>query len=145
VKAGIFTANWGSLFTWVDHVGTVTVGSGTPPPPPGPLTFTVANAVVTPNPVSAGQTVQLDVAVTASAAASAILVDLELYNGAGTKVLQSVITGQGFQPGATRTYPWTIGPVNLPAGTYTVRVGIFNADWSTLYTWDGDAGTLTVR
>jgi len=144
VTAGIFTANWGSLFIWVDQVGTATVSSGTPPPP-GPLTFTIGNAVVTPNPVSPGQTVRLDVAVSASAAASAILVDLELYNGEGTKVLQTVLTGQSFTAGQTRTYPWTIGPVSLPAGTYTVRAGIFNADWSTLYTWDGDAGTLTVR
>jgi acyl dehydratase len=144
VKTGVFTANWGSLFTWVDQAGTFSVGSGTPPPP-GPLTFTIGNAVVAPNPVSAGQTVRLDVPVTASAAASSILVDLELYNGAGTKVLQTVLTGQSFTAGHTRTYPWTIGPVSLPAGTYTVRAGIFNADWSTLYTWDGDAGTLTVR
>jgi hypothetical protein len=95
--------------------------------------------------VSAGQTVRLDVAVSASAAASAILVDLELYDAAGAKVAQSVATGQSFAAGQTRTYPWTIGPVSLPAGTYTVRAGIFSADWSTLHTWDGDAGTLTVR
>jgi hypothetical protein len=146
VKAGVFTVNWGSLFTWVDQVGMVTVSGGTPlPPPPGPLTFTIGNAAVTPDPVSAGQTVRLDVPVTASAAASAILVDLELYNGAGTKVLQSVLTGQSFTAGQTRIFQWSIGPVSLPAGTYTVRAGIFNADWSTLYTWDSDAGTLTVR
>jgi hypothetical protein len=141
VKAGVFTAGWGSLFTWVDQVGTVTVGSGSP----GPLTFAIGNAVVTPNPVSAGQTVRLDVAVSASAAASGILVDLELYDGAGAKVAQSVVTGQSFTAGQTRIYPWTIGPVSLPAGTYTVRAGIFSAGWSTLHTWDSDAGTLTVR
>jgi hypothetical protein len=143
VKVGIFSADWSTLHAWVSQAGTVSVGRETPPP--GPLTFTIGTAAVTPNPVSAGQTVRLDVAVSASAAASAILVDLELYDAAGAKVAQSVATGQSFAAGQTRTYPWTIGPVSLPAGTYTVRAGIFSADWSTLHTWDGDAGTLTVR
>jgi hypothetical protein len=143
LKVGVFSSDWSTLYTWANQAGTISVGSGTPPP--GPLTFTVGNAAVTPNPVSAGQTVRLDVPVTASGAASAILVDLELYNGAGTKVAQAVAPAQTFTAGQTRTYAWTITPVSLPAGTYTVKVGIFKTDWSTLYTWDGDAGTLTVR
>ena len=140
LKVGVFSSDWSTLYTWANQAGTISVGSGTPP-----LTFTVGNAAVTPDPVSAGQTVRLDVPVTASGAASAIVVDLELYNVAGTKVAQAVVPAQAFTAGQTRTYAWTITPVSLPAGTYTVRVGIFNTDWSTLYTWDGDAGTLTVR
>ena len=35
--------------------------------------------------------------------------------------------------------------MNLSAGTYTVNDGIFDGDWSPLYTWANDAGRLTVR
>jgi hypothetical protein len=56
-----------------------------------------------------------------------------------------VLGGQTFAAGQTRTFSWTIQPVNLAAGTYKVRAGIFSADWRQLYTWDNDAGTLTVR
>jgi hypothetical protein len=143
LKLGVFSSDWSTLYTWANQAGMISVGSGTPPP--GPLTFTVGNAAVTPDPVSAGQTVRLDVPVTASTAAAAVLVDLELYDGAGAKVAQAVVPAQTFTAGQMRTYPWTITPVSLPAGTYTVKVGIFKTDWSTLYTWDGDAGTLTVR
>jgi acyl dehydratase len=143
VKVGLFSADWGTLYTWANQAGTVSVGSG--PPPPATLAFTVGNAIVTPDPVSVGQTVRIDVPVTAGAAATGILVDLELYNAAGTKVAQGVVGGQSFTAGQTRTYPWAIGPVNLSAGRYTVKVGIFDADWSPLYAWDNDVGTLTVR
>ena len=88
---GLFSADWGTLYTWANPVGTASVGSGPPP------TFgTVGNAIVAPNLVSVGQTVRIDVPVSAGAAATGVLVDLELYNAAGTRVAQRVVVGQSY-------------------------------------------------
>jgi hypothetical protein len=38
---------------------------------------------------------------------------------------------------------WTV-PSQLPAGVYTVKIGIFSSDWSQLYTWNDNAAQITV-
>jgi len=81
--------------------------------------------------------------VTAAAAASNIIVDLEVYNGA-TKVAQSVQSGQTFTAGATRSYTWS-WPGTSTSGTYTVKVGVFDSTWATMYAWNNQAATVTVQ
>ena len=33
----------------------------------------------------------------------------------------------------------------IPKGTYTVKIGIFNGSWSTLYLWVNSAGSFQVQ
>jgi hypothetical protein len=35
-------------------------------------------------------------------------------------------------------------PSSLATGTYTLKVGIFNSGWGTLYSWSNNAGTIKV-
>ncbi|MBF6599352.1 MAG: hypothetical protein IVW36_02440 [Dehalococcoidia bacterium] len=72
------------------------------------------------------------------------LVDIEVYGPSG-RVLQDVRTNQGFTAGVTRSFTmsWPV-PADAAAGAYTVRVGIFSADWRTLYHWNSNAAVITV-
>jgi methionine-rich copper-binding protein CopC len=79
-----------------------------------------------------------------AAASSTALVDLEVYDTAGTKVAQQIYAAQSFNAGQTRTYTWT-WPGAAAAGTYTVKVGVVSNDWSTLYAWKDPAATVTVQ
>jgi hypothetical protein len=107
-------------------------------------TFT-ATATVTPAtgaPGSAG-TLKASVKDTGAALTNGI-VDLEVYNSAGTRIAQEYYTGQNFTANQTQTYTWN---ANAPttSGTYTVMIGVFNSTWATDYYWNSDAATFTVE
>jgi hypothetical protein len=74
------------------------------------------------------------------------LVDVEIYDPNGTRVHQAVLDNQAFTA-RTGRYFYVVWPVprGAPVGTYTVMVGTFSPGWGTLYHWDDNAGTFTVR
>jgi hypothetical protein len=81
----------------------------------------------------------------APAQRSDIIVDLEVYNGAGQRVAQNAIGGQSFSAGQARDYSWPLViPTSFAAGTYTFGVGIFSSGWSTLFLWVNNAATFQV-
>ncbi|HSE96020.1 MAG TPA: hypothetical protein VLD61_09010 [Methylomirabilota bacterium] len=149
VEIGIFSANWATRYTWQNNAGTVRVQSGGTggSPTAGAPRFTVAWAAASPNAVSRGASTTISTSVTnAGGTASGIVVDMEVYNAWGTKIHQQVATGQSFQAGQQRTFQWT-WPVlaTQGPGVYTVKIGIFSANWATRYTWDNAAASVTVR
>jgi mannan endo-1,4-beta-mannosidase len=140
VSVGVFSASWTTLYAWVDQAATLTVQA------PATLSFSTGPTTASPSPVGRGQSVTVGTAMRASSAASGILVDLEIYDPQGRKVGQQVVSGQSFAAGQTRNYTWT-WPVaaSQPKGTYTVKIGIFNGSWSTLYLWVNSAGSFQVQ
>lgn len=106
-------------------------------------TFTVATSA-SPSSVAPGATATISATVTdTSGALSNGIVDLEVYNSAGTKVSQQYYAGQNFAVNQTRTYSWAwVAPATV--GSYTVKVGVFNSTWGTNYYWSGSAATVTV-
>lgn len=68
------------------------------------------------------------------------LFDVELWSGR-TRVYQDwdvrTVTGSRSET-VTRSLPATLN------GTYTVKAGVFSADWSTKYLWSENSGTATV-
>jgi hypothetical protein len=76
---------------------------------------------------------------------SRVVVDLEIYNPAGTKVFQRFWHGQAFSAGETRTYTpdWFV-PKSSTTGTYTLRIGIFKTGGGALLDWNSNAGVFTV-
>jgi hypothetical protein len=102
------------------------------------------SASASPNPVApnASTTITLSVTCTASSLTNGI-VDLEVYNSAGTKVAQNYWTAQSFTTNQNRqyTYNWT---ASATTGTYTVKAGVFNSNWSVNYHWNNSVGTITV-
>ena len=105
--------------------------------------FTVT-ATATPSSVSRGATTTIKPVVTDTGGAlSNGVVDVEVYNAAGTKVGQQFWQAQSFTSRQKRSYSWNWVTPNTP-GTYTVKVGIFGANWSPLYFWNNVA-TITVK
>lgn len=126
--------------------------------PQNPGTTTPQNpATTTPNPgsgmfettvvvdetmVAAGEAVSIRAVVQSADAAQNIIVDIEVYDSASAKIHQHFYEGEDFATGETRSFEtgWTPEQV----GTYVVKVGLFNAGWSTLRHWDDNAVTITV-
>lgn len=77
------------------------------------------------------------------AAASELILDLEVYDPTNAKVAQRFYEHQQLAPGEQRSIELTVTPTQ--AGTYTVRGGIFNSTWSTTYYWQHQAATFAAR
>lgn len=116
-------------------------GSGSPnPPPTGNAAFT-ATATTNPANASAGQNVAITTSVTDTGGqAAGIIVDVEVYNNSNQRVFQQVFNNQTFAGGQTQTLQsnWTLPS----AGIYTVKVGVFNYNWSQLYVWNDNAAKI---
>jgi hypothetical protein len=136
-KVGVFNADWSAMYRWENAAATVTVSPT--------AVFTVTSTTASPKSVARGQTATITTSVKSKVAASGIQMDLELYNSSGAKVGQSLCT-RNFAAGQTRSCPWSYAvPTGLPVGTYTVKVGVFSADWSTLHAWVNQAAQLVVK
>jgi autotransporter family porin len=120
---------------------TTTTAATTTTLPAGPLS---TSAAANPAQVVPGATVGLSATVRSDVART-VLVDLEVYNSSGGKVFQVWWDNQSFTAGQSRTLStnWTL-PTTLPAGTYTLKVGLFGTGWGPLVSWNASAGTLTV-
>jgi len=113
-----------------------------PPPPGGTPSFTLT-ASANPTQVSMGSQTTITASVTDKVSAlSNGVVDIEAYDQNHVKVFQQFYSGQNIGVGEARTYnaAWTL----TAAGTYTVAVGVFNANWSTAYAWNNSAMNITV-
>jgi hypothetical protein len=138
VTLGVLDGSGSTAYLWSDPATSVAVQA-----PAAPLSFTVGPASASPSPVARRKTVTVTAGVLASAAATGIIVDVEIHDAAGTRVLQKAYTGQAFAAGQSRTYSfgWSTGS----RGTYTVKVGVFNGTWTTLYVWTNQAATFVVQ
>jgi hypothetical protein len=110
-------------------------------PQPAYATGAVASATS----VARGDSVSITATVR-SAAASAVLVDIEVYNGANAKIFQKVFDHQTFSAGQTRSFAtsWSV-PTNASVGPYSVRIGVFSPGWGTVYSWNGSAAGFSVE
>jgi hypothetical protein len=104
-----------------------------------------ASASASVNPVSRGKSTTISLTVTDTGGAlSSGIVDLEIYNSAGTQVKQKYWTSQSFSAGQKRSYSfsWTAPSTT---GTYTVKIGVFGPNWSPMYYWNNGAVTIKVQ
>src|SRR5262249_15297180 len=129
VKMGVFSPDWTTLYEWNNQAATVSVD--TDPASPSTAGLTVIGTTATPSTIRRGQTLTVQTYVLSTTAASGIHIDLEIYNAAGAQVGQSVCNTD-FAAGQTRRCTWQL-KARLPSGPYTVKVGVFSPDWSTLY------------
>jgi len=107
--------------------------------------FTVTAASASPTTVMPGGSISLATSIQSSAAASNMIVDLEIHNAAGTKLAQQYYTGVNFTAGQTIKESWSIAvPSTWTAGLYTLEIGLFTANWAVLDDWDNAATTFTV-
>lgn len=107
-----------------------------------PATFS-SSATVSPASVSINQTATIQATITCETGSlNDGIVDLEIYNSAGTRVGQQFWTGQDFGTDDALTYSWDWSTAT--AGTYTVRIGVFTAGWADTLHWNANAATFTV-
>ena len=137
IQVGVFSAA-GQQWSLNTSAGTFTVNSG--------LTFTSS---ATPNPSvfapGASTVISVSVKDTGTIGLTNSIVELQVFNSAGTAVMTTYWTGQNFSAGQTLTYSYTWNsPATLATGSYSVDVGVFNSTWTTNYYWNGSAGTITV-
>jgi hypothetical protein len=139
VSIGVLDAAGTTTYAWIPAADTVSVVA----PPPS---FTVGSTSATPSPVALGQTATVATSVAGGAAASGIVVDVGIWNQAGTRVAQQAYPGQSFAAGQTHgyTWPWVI-PAGLATGTYRVSVGVLDATRSTTYAWVPSASTVSIQ
>jgi hypothetical protein len=109
---------------------------------PALASFQVTTAAALPATASAGKVVALTASVLSSAAASNMIVDLEVYNAAGAKVGQTYNQAQNFTAAKANTYSWNFA-APAAAGTYSLRIGVFTSGWSLEY-WDSTASSFAV-
>jgi hypothetical protein len=134
VKVGVFSSGWADTLHWNGSAASIGVA---------PPTFETG-ASATPTSVAPGGTTTITVTVTATGGSLANgVVDLEVYNAAGTRVVQKGWTGQNLAAGSTTSYSyaWTVPSTT---GTYTVKVGVMGPGWTPTYEWNNAADSVVV-
>lgn len=107
--------------------------------PPAKITYS-ATANGSKN-VMSGNNSSWQMKATASPAVTNAIVDFEVYNSSGQRVYQKFYTNQSLSSlGDVTNYSLNV----TTSGQYTVKLGIFNSNWQTLY-WNNSAATFTVQ
>lgn len=112
------------------------------PPSPAPDETTVSSSGNAPASTSAGSPVTLSASVTVSGSSFNGIVDMEVYNSAGTRVFQQFYENESFSAGAERTFTATWTPES--EGTYRLAIGVFRPQWSETMHWNHEAATINV-
>jgi hypothetical protein len=112
---------------------------------PAFASFQATSASASPTAVSKGGAVTLAASVQSSAAATNMIVDLEVYNASGAKVGQTYYQGQNFSAGGSSSYSWKYQlSTSAAAGKYTFKLGVFTANWASGVYWDNAAASFTL-
>ena len=141
VMIGVFDSTWTTDYYWNSAAATITVTGGASPP-----AFT-SSAAAKPASISVGATSVIAASVTDTGGAlSNANVLIDVYPaGSTTAVGSQTFSAQNFVAGQTLKYTSNWTPAStVPAGTYTVEIGVFDSAWSTDYYWNGNAATITV-
>jgi hypothetical protein len=150
-KVGVFSPDWSTLLHW-ENLATFTVAAVTPCAGDVTIGPTIAGPTVGP-PGAPNVFVTTWVCVGATfpppqgitiIPEDGLLIDLEIYDSNGVKVRQDFAPFLGAGVAGGGVVAIHSESFSLPPGTYTVKVGVFSRDWSTLYRWENRATTFTV-
>lgn len=113
--------------------------------PPIPTSTTATAFTVTANNNSAsyapGNPATITTTASANGSASNLLLDTEIWSN-GQKVSQN-FQPLNFPEATTTSFVWSLPAPNV-SGTYIVKTGVFQNDWSHMYIWNDDAAEFTV-
>lgn len=141
VKVGVFKPGWAGVIHWYETAATFTVTD-----PNLPTTGVRGDVTLESSSVaSSGGTSAL----TANFALSSgdyqkVLLDAELYDSAGTKVYQTYVSDVFFDKNSPRQTVTFTAAANLPPGTYTWKVAVFEGLWQKLLHWYDKAQTFAI-
>lgn len=142
LKVGVFSTNWGKLYGWDDNATSLTETAAASACSGNPA-ITFGSGSAAPVSLAPGATTTLSETLTSSCASKA-LIDFEVYDSSGNQVFQAWQDNQSLtgQPQTFSTH-WTV-PAGQPAGTYTLKIGVFGTGWSAFYAWNDNATQLKV-
>jgi hypothetical protein len=90
------------------------------------------------------RTFTITVPVTAAQKAT-VLVDIEIFGPDGERVYQKAYDKRAFSKGQTRVFSFTwTAELGAPAGTYLIKVGVFESGWGKLLSWNDNAGSFVI-
>ncbi len=108
-------------------------------------TAVLTSATATPGQLAPGATVHI-VGTSVSASPLTALIDVEVYNPAGMRVFQQAYDDQVLAAGQEHSYPVSLPlAVDAARGTYTVKIGVFEPGWASMYAWNSAAARFSVR
>ncbi|HAT03511.1 MAG TPA: hypothetical protein DCS29_01900 [Candidatus Magasanikbacteria bacterium] len=103
----------------------------------------VSMSLTSSNTLFVNETNALTVSVKANSPLQDALIDFELYNSSNQRVMQKVFEHQSFVVNGQRLYSISWKPTQT--GTYTLRIGIFTSNWSSLIQWENSVATFSVQ
>ncbi len=71
-----------------------------------------------------------------------VLIDIELFDSAGTKIAQAFYDNETLETGQTASY--TLDWTPIVGGDYRVAVGLLHPNWNGLYEWTNEALQFTI-
>ena len=99
---------------------------------------------MSPTQVARGSTVAITASVT-SPGPRTVLIDVEVHNAADQMVAQRFWDQQTFVKAQTRVYQWNwTTPASVPAGQYTVKIGVLGVGWGNTRYWNRNAATFQI-
>jgi hypothetical protein len=111
----------------------------TPAVPTAPATYTASSA--TSGTDNTNSPLTINVAASASQATANAIVDVEVYNAQNQQVYQQYYPSQTISSGGNS---FSTNYTPSVAGTYTIRLGIFTANWASNLYWNNSAATVNV-
>lgn len=133
VRAGVWSSSWGTTYHYNQTADTVTVANPA---------FT-SSAQVSSSTPAVGSTVTITGTFTNTGGALANgRVAVRVYDSVGGVTRECASSSQNIANGATATYTCTWVP--LAAGTYTVKLAVWNSDFSVTHHWNNGAATIQV-
>lgn len=106
-----------------------------------PVAFSLSGSA-TPSTAAAGSTINLSATFTANASLSA-LSDVEVYGSQG-RVYQFTKNNDIYTANTPKTYSKSWNTTGLPAGTYTLYMGVWTPNWGQEISWQ-PIGTITLQ
>ena len=133
VKAGVWSSSWGTTYHYNNTADTIVVANPA----------FKSSAFSSPANPSVGGTARITATFTNTGGALVNgNVAIRVYNAAGGQVGDRGFSAQNVANGATVTYTYDWVP--LTAGTYTVKLGVWNTTWGVTHHWNNGASTIQV-
>src|SRR5215831_5607593 len=122
-------------------------GTASGSPPSGQVSFSVSGTTTSPSAIARGQSFNLTTTVknTGTQSINSAIVNIEIKDPNGTKLLQDFTPGQSFGVGQSKQLAFTFSvPSSAAPGSYFADVSVYDGTWSPMYTYQWHAAALTV-
>lgn len=163
IRVGVWSNDWSKTYLYETRNSFSVVSSTvTPPPPPPPPPdstsvtylapvfhnqgqFSISSAIAKSS-LTAGQIQYAKMRITSSAAASNLVVSMRYLDASGAQIMERSLPSGNFYAGETKEIILDYAfRVDDPAGTYSIGIGIWSANYGSLYLYQRNLPNFTVN